>query len=234
MSAEARAATAFVNAEAEEGWYTTPSIQDARAKDIAHRNMLRMAQSDPNTVMAVLLRDPEALVNEAQEIMHHEWEVAKKAPSVISPFIGKAHRLEPAEATQPTQPNNATQPKAAPLPPPPSWSASAQRQRREAKAAAQGRTLRAYTRTIVQADGDHTRAQLTNLETVAEATHNELMGAICKPPPAQKAKGASPAAPRPKLTATEKKAAAAQRNEKAAAKAKANVEYWTQKASSYQ
>ena len=95
MSAEARAATAFVNAEAEEGWYTTPSIQDARAKDIAHRNMLRMAQSDPNTVMAVLLRDPEALVNEAQEIMHHEWEVAKKAPSVISPFTGQPRRLEP-------------------------------------------------------------------------------------------------------------------------------------------
>ena len=142
LSAEANAnrslAMYIVDTVAEEAWNYTPPVQEARAKDIAHRNMRHTAQNDPDTVMAVLLRDPDTLVHEAQEIMHHEWEVAKTAPSAISPFSGKAHRLEPAEATQPTQPNSATQPKAAPLPPPPSWSASAQRQRREAKAAAHG------------------------------------------------------------------------------------------------
>ena len=212
----------WVNSIAQQAWDYVPEIQDARAKDIAHRDLLRMASSNPNSVMVALLRDPAALTIDAQAIMHHEWEIAKKASVAIPPFQGEAHRLEPPPA------------KSAPHPPPPSWSAAAQRARRAAKASSQGRTLRVYTRAIVQADGDSTREQLRVMETAAVERHNELMGASSKPPPAKKAKGASPAAPPPKLTATEKKAAAAERKAKAAAKASANADYWAQKAASYQ
>ena len=221
-----------VNAVAREAWNYEPYIQKARAKDVAQREKRRRASSDSDAVIASLLQDPGTLTQEAQRIMHREWEVAKKAPLAIPPFQGEPHRLEPEPTTPaPTTPGAF---KAAPKPPPPSWSASAQRARREAKAAAEGRTIRVYTRTIVQADGNRTREQLTAMETVAMQRHNELMGAI-RPPPASKAKtSAPPQAPRPKLTATEKKAATALRTEKAAAKAKANAEYWVKKAAGYQ
>ena len=164
-----------------------------------------------------------------------------------SQFQGVLHRLEPdpvaapeavpqptAAAASSTDPAPAAVAKGAPLPPPSSWSGAAQRARRERRAAAEGRAIRVYTRTIVQADGNRTREQLTAMETVATQRHNELMGAI-RPPPASKAKtSAPPQAPPPKLTATEKKAATALRTEKAAAKARANAEYWVQKAAGYQ
>ena len=188
--------------------------------------------SDPNAVFASLLRDPDSLTERAEEILTEEWAVAKKAPMAIPSFQGEPHRLEPEPST--TAPSTTTPTtKAAPKPPPPSWSGAAQRARRARIAASEGRTIRTYTKTIVEADGNRTREQLTNMETDATRRHEELMGAI-RPPPASKARTSAPSAPRPKLTAEEKKAAAAARKEKAAAKAQMNAEYWANKAKSFQ
>ena len=235
LSAEANAnrslAMDIVDTVAEEAWNYTPPVQEARAKDIAHRNMRRQAQSDPDAVMAVLLRDPGTLVNQAQNIIHEEWEAATKAPSAISPFIGQPHRLEPELTLDgPPRPPPAKAPQ-------PSQTAEVQRARRAAKAKADGRTLRQWVRHAVAKDGDQTREQLSNFTEHYNATsarrHDELLGAIAKTPPAKKAKASTPAAPRPKLTAEQKATAKAERRQTAESKAKANANYWAEKAAGF-
>ena len=227
-------ATEIVDTVADQAWYATPSVPEIMAKDIAHRNMRRLAQNDPDAVMAVLLRDPDTLVIEAQAILHHEWVVAKTTPSTISPFTGQPRRLEPELVLD--GPAKAPPAKAAKAPQP-SQSAEVQRARRAAKAKASGRTLRQWVRHAVANDGDQTREQLGNFTAHYNLTsarrHEELLGAIAKPPPAKKAKASTPAAPRPKLTVEQKATAKMERCQAKEAKAKANSKYWAEKAASY-
>ena len=187
---------------AEQAWVAEPTLQDVRAKNFAHREFAIMAKSQPEAVLSAMLQEPDALTIEAEHIMRVEWAKAKSTRIVIPSFQAEPRRLDPVFMQDAKPP-----PKR-----PESWSAEAQRARRVAKAKTEGRAIRSYTRTIVQADGSRTREQLTNfaerynnnLETDREAAaqkHEELLGALKSPPP-KKAKGA--AAPRPKMSAAEK------------------------------
>ena len=237
---------------AEQAWVAVPTLQDARAKDYAHRRLTHMAKSQPDVVFSAMLREPEMLTRDAERIMTKEWATAKHARNAIPSFQGEPRRLDPVFMEDAKPP-----PKR-----PESWTGEAQRARRMAKARAEGRAIRSYTRTIVQADGSRTREQLGNFakqynqdlvtdREVATQRHEELLGALKSPPPKKakgapapaprpnmtpeekKAQGAPAPAPRPKMTPEEKKAATAERLVKAKTKAAANAEYWAKKAASY-